>query len=221
MKPLKMLAAFMLGTLVSACGWVDANSRSTAKELGPRVLIAEEAEPVQQTSNSDFRVEAVRVHVSPDLVVSERNSYYPGVDIVWREDPPGNRYQQVKDIFELAFARGSQGLEGSRPIELHVDVRRFHALTEKARFTVGGVHAITFALQKRDAITGGPVGEVKVIRADLKAYGGQTALVAMRLGQTQKVRITDHLEDVIRAELTSPDGYQNVRLGPLQALNQL
>ncbi|MEP1538313.1 MAG: DUF6778 family protein [Paracoccaceae bacterium] len=221
MKPLKMLMAVVLGTLVSGCSWVDTNSRAAAKDSAPRVLVVEETAPVQKASATDFRVEAVRVYVNPDLVVSERNSYYPGVDIVWREDPPGNRYQQVKDIFELAFARGSEGLDGTRAIELHVDVRRFHALTEKARFTVGGVHAITFALQKRDSVTGEAVGEVKVIRADLKAYGGQSALVAMRLGQTQKVRITDHLADVIRAELTSPNGYENVRLGPLQALNQL
>ncbi len=232
MTPKRMLLALALGTLVSACGLTNSSPRSTSKDSVPKILFAEEVQPLAlntteeaqedpSTDVSQYTVTDVKVHVGSDLVVSERNSYYPGVDIVWRGDPPGNRYQQVKAIFEDAFSQGTDDLQGARQVELHVDVRRFHALTEKARFTVGGVHAITFAVLKRDSETGEAVGEVKVIRADLKAYGGQTALVAMRLGQTQKVRITDHLASVIRTELTSQDGYENERLGPLQALNQL
>ena len=38
-------------------------------------------------------------------------------------------------------------------------------------------------------------------------------------GQTQKVRITDHLAEVIRQELTTAEGFANPRLGFIQAMN--
>ncbi len=214
---MKLATGISLALLLSACDATDPQLADATREDAPRVFFAEPDAPIQTT----YRVDAVRVYVDPDLQVSERNGYYPGGDIVWRGDPPGNRHKQVRDIFELAFARGTDGLRGNQGIELHVDVRRFHALTEKARYTTGGVHAITFVLQKRDTSTGAAVGPAKLIRADLEAFGGERALEAERLGQTQKVRITDHLARVIRAELTSPEGYTNARLGPIQALNQL
>lgn len=223
MNALKTLSYLGLALAVSACSTTSPVTRSKAVVPTPQVL---NVAPVAQVnpevqSEPQIRVEAVRVYVNPELQVSERNTYYPGVDIVWRGDPPGNRHQQVRDIFELAFARGTDGLDGRQPVELHVNVLRFHALTDKARYTIGGVHAITFVLQLRDAETGAALGAPKKIRADLKAYGGQAAVNADARGDTQKKRITEHLASVIRAELSAPEGYSNKNLGLLQGLNQL
>ena len=50
--------------------------------------------------------------------------------------------------------------------------------------------------------------------------GGQAAVRAEQAGLTQKKRITEHLANVIRSELTSPEGYHARRLGLIGALNQ-
>ena len=213
MRSFKLGGALAIVAVVSACSAPEFVSRRAASSVAPG--------PEVVAQSPSFAVEGIKVYVDPNLVVSEANGYYPGSDIVWRGEPFGDRHQQVRRIFEDAFARGTSGLRGDQPIILQVDVRRFHALTERARYTTGGVHAITFALQKRDAATGATIGEAKLIRADLRAYGGKDAIVADQIGQTQKVRITDHLARVIEAELTEPDGYSNERLGAIQALNQL
>ena len=119
----------------------------------------------------------------------------------------------------LAGVRGLEG--GQTPVLLDIEVTRFHALTEKARYTVGGVHAVQFLMLLRDPETGEALGEPKFIKADLKAFGGTAAVRAERQGLTQKVRITNHLIEVIRLELTSPEGYTAANLGLIGAINQL
>lgn len=110
---------------------------------------------------------------------------------------------------------------GKAPVVLEIEVTRFHALTEKARYTVGGVHALQFHMMLRDARTGEIYGEPKFIKADFKALGGNAAIRAEREGITQKVRITRHLANVIRTELTDPNGYVAQNNGFFGALNQL
>lgn len=171
--------------------------------------------------DSPVTVEDVIVHVPRSLKVSERNSYYPRGDIVWRGDPLGDRHAQVQAIFESALKRGVQSLHGPVKVDLEVTVKRFHALTEKARYTVGGVHSITFDLAVRDAETGKILVPPRTIRADLEGFGGQQAILAEARGETQKVRITNHLAEVIRQELSNPEGYRNASLGFFQLLNNL
>lgn len=166
-------------------------------------------------------VKKVTVSVPRSLKVSERNSYLPSGDIVWREDPIGDRHAQVQKIVQDAMVRGVSTLNGPVPVNLEIQVARFHALTEKARYTTGGVHSLTFDLQLRDPKTGMLLTPPRRIRADLDAFGGQQALRAEARGQTQKVRITDHLAEVIRQELTKPEGYKNATLGFYQLLNNL
>ena len=160
--------------------------------------------------------------VPETLKVSEANSYYPGGDIVWREDPLGDRYAQVQAIFETAMQQGvSEMGEGNLPVYLDVQVSRFHALTEKARYTIGGVHALQFTYVLRNPETGEAYGEPKFVKADFKAFGGARAINAERNGITQKVRIVNQLAEVIRTELTSADGYSAANLGLIGAINQL
>jgi len=85
-----------------------------------------------------------------------------------------------------------------------VDVKRFHALTEKTRYTVGGVHSITFELTVRNPLTGDLLVPTREIQADLRGFGGSRAIQAEQAGMTQKVRITQHIANVIAQELSAP-----------------
>jgi|TARA_B110000908_G_scaffold170384_1_gene229788 hypothetical protein len=69
-------------------------------------------------------------------------------------------------------------MDGLLPVRLDIRVERFHALTEKASYATVGVHAITFAMQVRDLETGNPIGEARLVKADLDAFGRQQALRA-------------------------------------------
>lgn len=217
MKTIKLMMALVVGGLVSACASPDTATRNAR--------FVPEAPKLQATvpaiTKSSVRIERINVSVPRTLKVSERNLYYPGGDIVWREDPIGDRHAQVKAIFEAGFAKGAAQMDGLVPVVLDVQVQRFHALTEKARYSTGGVHNIIFKMRLRDAVTGLALGEPYEVTADLAAFGGRHALAAEARGQTQKVRITDHLAEVIRQELTNPEGYKNARLGFLQAVNKL
>lgn len=218
MKRFKLVLLLALGGLVSACANPNVASRNAPFEtttLPPATQNAAVAQPL-----TDVRVEGITVRVPRSLKVSEANRFLPAGDIVWRDDPIGDRYQQVQAIFETALTRGTAPMDGALPIALDIEVTRFHALTEKARYTTGGVHNISFFLTLRDPATGVMLSEPRHVRADLSGLGGRAALQAEARGQTQKVRITDHLAYVIRQELTTLEGFENPRLGVIQAMNQ-
>lgn len=221
MKIFRSLALVSFGLMVSACASVEVPSRNLPFETVPdaAVRVPEGYETLPQVDPVPaLRVGSVTVDVPRSLTVSEANSYLPKGDIVWREDPYGDRYAQVQAIVQGAMEAGSSGLEGKIRANLHVEVMRFHALTQKARYTTGGIHAITFKMRLADPATGALLRPERIVEADLRALGGTRALEAMSRGQTQKVRITEHLTNVIRQELTKPGSYQNPRLGLLQAL---
>ncbi|MEM7439008.1 MAG: DUF6778 family protein [Pseudomonadota bacterium] len=151
--------------------------------------------------SSPYTITEISVIVPDYLVVSEADVYVPKADIVWREDPLGDRKLQVKSIMQDALQKGTSGMNG-RPVIMAVQLKTFHALTEKARETTGGKHNIEFDYVLLDAETRTPIIEAKRIDASLRGYGGRKAYKAMRAGQTQKVRITDHVAKTIRDELT-------------------
>ncbi len=213
MRLFKTIAAMITVLGLSACASVTTTDNATRSATST-------AAAGQVATQPTYRVVDINVSVPRSLTVSEANSYYPKGDIVWREDPMGDRHAQVKAIFDDAMQRGTQEMDGLVPVVLDIEVLRFHALTEKTRFTVGGVHSITFALSLRNANTGLALGDRRVVEADLQGFGGQQAIDAVRKGQTQKVRITAHLANVIRTELQTPSGYQNERLGLIQVLNR-
>lgn len=226
MQRLKLAVLLVMGGLVSACANTNTTTRNAPFEAAPLPATATTtAQPVitsgEIASQTNVRVENVIVRVPRALSVSEANRYLPSSDIVWREDPIGDRHAQVAAIFHGAMEQGTAALDGATPVELDIEVARFHALTEKARYTTGGVHNINFTLTLRHAETGALLGEPRRVRADLAAFGGRHALAAEARGQTQKVRITNHLAEVIRQELTTADGFQNPQLGLIQAFNQL
>ncbi len=230
MKLMKLITLLGLGAMVSACANIETTTRNAPFETTPAVTSASvdmigfaatgPAVAAPQSAVPAFHITQINVDVPKSLKVSEANRYYPSGDIVWREDPMGDRHAQVKAIFQTALQRGADTMTDGMPVILDVKVSRFHALTEKARYTVGGVHSIAFTMQLRDATTGALIGEPHQVKADLKAFGGQTAIEAVARGETQKVRITAHLANVLRQEMTAA-GFQNPKLGFLQAVNQL
>ena len=181
--------AFSLG----ACSTIDTATRNAPLEV-----------PSFQSVAPSFDVTELRVVVPRDLRVSEANVYYPLGDIVWRGEAIGDRHVQVRDLMGEAFQRGTALLEGVQPVMVDINVVRFHSLTEKARYTVGGVHSIKFEMTVRDAATGDVIVPTRMINSDLPALGGRSAIEADRAGETQKKRISDHLAFLIQQELTRP-----------------
>jgi hypothetical protein len=193
-----ILTALILTLGLSACSSYDLATRnSLATDLDRPAAGAQTALPAVQ-------VVETRVIVSRKLQVSEANSYYPSGDIVWRGDAYGDRHAQIEAILSDSLAMARNGHRGSVPAVVEVELLRFHALTEKTRYSVGGVHAIRFNLTLRDPRTGAALAPTRTIRADLKEYGGDRAIQAERQGLTQKVRVTRHLANVLRAELERP-----------------
>lgn len=207
MKTLKVIAAIGLGALVSACSSVpDIASRNAPFEATPQLAfqqVAPDAQP-QMALPQSLKVSAINVRVPGTLKVSEANVYYPRADIVWRGEPIGNRHAQVQKIFEQAFLNGTRDMQGISDVVLDVEVTRFHSVTEKTRYSVGGVHNMEFNLTVRSAATGLPLAPTRQVEANLPAFGGKQALDADRRGQTQIVRVSGYLAEVIRQELAKP-----------------
>ena len=202
MKPIKviLLAALVFG--LSACAKNNQVSRN--ESVNAPFVGTKSVETV--IAATTFNVRDVRVSVPDSLSVSEANIYLPSADIVWREDFYGDRHEQVAAIFKEGMTRGVKDLNGAQAIYVDIEVKRFHSLTERARYTVGGIHSIKFVLVLRDAKTGALIADPRLIKADLKAYGGKRAVAAEHRGETQKVRITAHLAEVIKREIHAIEG---------------
>jgi len=206
----KILAGLMLTITLGACAGPNPVSRSAM----PDDTMLAEAPP-------DVRIDSFTVSVPRSLEVNERNLYYPKGDIVWRGEPIGDRHEQVRAIFETGLRSAAPRIDGNRPVRMDVQVTRFHALSEKARYSVGGVHDIDFKYRLIDMQTGQQIGPTKDVSADLNGLSGQTAISAEARGQTQKARIIAHLSRVFADELTLPGGHVNANLGLLQKINDL
>lgn len=162
-----------------------------------------EYQPLTRGVTSAWRLAEVRVTVPKTLVVSEAKSLLPTADIVWREDPLGDRYAQVDTILTNAITLGAQGLNGARPVIIDVTVTRFHALTFEAeqKSQNWGVHNIKFTAQVVDARTGEVLVPATDIRSELPALSGEQMRDARRKGQTQKSMITNHVARTVQGWL--------------------
>ncbi|TCO70369.1 DUF6778 family protein [Rhodovulum euryhalinum] len=199
----RLVLGGLLGVLVAGCSGTWATDYSDA---------------IAPATSRNWRVVALDIVVPGTLTVSEEDVYRPNADIVWRDDPPGDRHAQVKAIVETAARRGTAGLRGSRPVRLSVTMAEFHALSDisRLRLSHAGVHNIKFTAQVSDARTGAVLAGPEEIRADLPAYTGMDAIRAERRGETQKKRITDHLARVFAGWLgAGPDDVRGAfqRLG--------
>ena len=150
----------------------------------------------------NWRASEVTVIVPQTLTVSESNTLAPNADIVWHGDPLGDRRVQVRELIGAGIAHGASGLQGSRPVEIRAIVSEMHAVTPAAVSRApAAVHNISFSIQVFDSRNGRALTDVTQIDADLPAYVGAAAVVAAQQGQTQKVRITNHVAAVVRGWL--------------------
>lgn len=204
MKSMKSIAMLGLALALSACVSSEPASRGVSTDAltlasrgtgsipteGPRIVA-----PL-------YTVTEVRVDVPRELRVSEANVYYPMADIVWRGDAMGDRHAQIKAIFEDAAQRATASMAGPTRAVVSVKLQRFHGVTEKTRYTVGGTHDMVFELTVLDAATGAVLDGPRQVRADVRAAGGQAAIAEEQAGRTQKVVVTERLVQAFRTELS-------------------
>ncbi len=159
---------------------------------------------------ANWHVTDVEVSAPRTLVVSEEEVYIPKADIVWREDPVGDRYSQVEAIMEAAIREGAAGLKGDRPVRLEVTMSRFHAMTFLAETRApGGVHNIEFTITARDADSGAILTGPEYIEASFPAMTGAAMANARARGDSQKSQIIRHVALTIASWLgTAPDARQ-------------
>ncbi len=200
------ISILLLALAVSACGQTTMSTQNqVSSDLSQAARLPQAAGPHGPVMlQAEYDVKAVNVVVPQALKVSEANTFRPAADIVWRGDLPGDRYAQVKAIFEAAAARSTATMHAGEAVVVDLEVVRFHCLTEKTRYTIGGVHSLHFMMTVRDANTGAILQGPRMIVADVKASGGARAMAEEQSGRTQKVVVTERLAEVIRRELSAP-----------------
>ena len=204
MKLMRSKFALLALLAVAACAKpADFVTRTVAPDT-PLLQMEGEADQALPLVRPSYSVAALTVDVPATLTVSEANSYKPRADIVWRGDPMGDRYQQVATLVRDAMQAGVADMAGERPVNVDIQITKFHALTERTRYSVGGTHDIHFAITVSDAETGVVIEPTRLVETELTGFGGQAAIRAEAEGQTQKVRISAHLRNVILEELTAP-----------------
>ena len=186
--PARLAILSVLLVALSACG--TSFRTSYAQAVPPDVSRA-------------WRLADVIVTVPANLEVSEAKSIFPQADIVWREDPPGDRRAQVAALLDDAISAGAAPLQGARPVNILVSVSRFHALTfeAEARLKFSGVHDIEFTARITDAATGEVLAGPDAIEASLPALSGVDMVEARARGETQRSQITAHVAATVRGWL--------------------
>lgn len=196
MKIVRIVAALTLALGMAGCATVDTVTRNASIDM---------ANPGGATQAlRSYTVTAVHTVVPETLRVSEANSYYPITDIVWRGDPLGDRHKQLEAIFDEAAARGAEKLQGAVPVVVDIELHRFHGVTERTRYTIGGIYTIVFTMTVRNAETGAIIEGPRRVEADLPAPGGMAAIHQDQIGQTEKVRVTEFLTMELVKQLTGP-----------------
>ncbi len=202
---IRMITPVFLALALSACAPQPETTRgSMSMPSQLPTLDASSALGAETVMQSQYDVQQVIVSVPRKLQVSEANTFLPAADIVWRGDVLGDRHQQVQAIVQDAMMRGTASMHRGPKVVVEVEITRFHALTEKTRFTVGGTHSMHFLLTVRDAETGAILAPTRLVNADVKASGGAKAMAEDAAGRTQKVVVTERLAQVIRRELSVP-----------------
>ncbi len=185
------LTAFGLAAALSGCVMSAPPSRG---EAGAQSLIS--------TSASGYNVAQINVSVPRNLRVSEENSYKPNADIVWHGDAAGDRYAQVTKILRDAMVQGTRGFRAGRAVVLDVQLVRFHALTPKTRYTIGGKHELVYLMTLRDGATGAVIVPMHQINATVRGAGGAKADAEEARGMTQTMVIRESLARSIQRELS-------------------
>lgn len=204
---IKKLCVLGLALALSACVSSEPASRSMSGDA--LTLASRGTGSIPETGSvrvmaAQYDVADVQVTVPRELRVSEANTFYPMADIVWRGDALGDRHVQIASIFNDAAERATGGMNTGRTVAVQIELVRFHGVTEKTRYTVGGTHNMVFDLTVRDAASGAVLDGPRRVVADAKAAGGQAAIAEEQAGRTQRVVVTEKLVEVLRRELSAP-----------------
>lgn len=157
--------------------------------------------PVDPQVARNVRVSAVQVLVPKTLTVSNEDTFTPNADIVWHDDVPGDRRQQIKAVLETAAKRAVAPLRGGRSATFNITVTEFHGVTPKAVTRApGAVYNIGLIVQLVDS-SGNALTPPTPMRADLAALVGEAALAEAQRGRTQKTRVINHLDAVFKSWL--------------------
>lgn len=160
--------------------------------------------PSIEVPMQDWSIVDVQVVVPRSLTVSEANSIKPIADIVWRGDPVGDRYLQIEELMRSALLPVLRPRDGAQtPAIVMLEVERFHAVTERARYTIGGAHEIEFVLTVRHAETGALLSGPRSVDLTFRADGGRQALEAEARGITQRVSVIHRLQTWALTEFAS------------------
>ncbi len=204
MNSITKFAALGLALVLSACVSSEPASRSVSNDgltLASRGMEAPRTDGPRVVAPL-YTVADVQIAVPRSLKVSEKNGYYPMADIVWRGDAMGDRHTQIAAIFQAAAAQATATMAGPMQAVLELEIVRFHGVTEKTRYSVGGTHNMVFNLTVRDAATGAVIDGPRRVEANAKAAGGQAAIAEEQAGRTQKVVVTEKLVETLRRELS-------------------
>ena len=167
------------------------------------------AQSVDPAVSKGWRLAAVNVQVPDSLTISESNVLVPEADIVWQEDPPGDRRAQVAAIMSAAVAAGASALQGHEPVNIVIVMQRFHALTpaaEALQMDNVCVLNVDFTISVVDAASGKVLVPAQSVMAALPGLTGQAAIAARQQGQTQKTAIEAHVRAVVAGWLgVGPD----------------
>jgi hypothetical protein len=201
-----LFAAFGLSACVAGTPPASRGAITSQIDLQQTASAAQTARPGADKATAQtaahYQVAAITVTVPRALKVSEANTIKPRADIVWRGEGFGDRHAQVQTIFVEAMQQGTAAMTKGRAVNLEIVVARFHALTEKTRYTIGGMHEMTFTMTLRDAATGEVLDGPRAIVADIRASGGAQALAEDQAGRTQRVVTVERLAQVIRREMS-------------------
>ena len=210
MNVIKTLVTLPMALGLGACASVDTATRNAIIQGAPFAAAPADQVATGQITylSPQYSVTEIRINVPETLQVSEANLFFPVADIVWRGEAQGDRYAQVKAIFDEASQAGTANMTVGPKVIVEAEITRFHALTEKARYTIGGVHSLHFLLTVRDAATGNIIEGPRLVYADVKGTGGSAAIEDERRGFTQRVVIVNRLTEVINRELS------HKRVGP-------
>ncbi len=210
MQSIRIVTVLTGALLLTACGQPESVSRSVVLAPENGFTLATQGDDVAGATETAtvmlplYDVQGVNVIVPSNLRSSEADVYYPLADIVWRGEPLGNRHDQVRQIFREATATATGSMTRGRAAVVEVQVTRFHCVTDKTRFSVGGTHSLHFILTVRDAQTGEVIDGPRAVVADVKAVGGVRALAEDAAGRTQRVVVLERLVQVLRSELSGP-----------------
>lgn len=193
----RFIPALILGAALAVSGCVG--TTDVSRNIGADILPVIENIEIQ-----DWDVTGVEVNVPHTLTSSEANSIKPRADIVWREDLIGDRHAQVDALMTDALAPAFEAVTGAIPVVVTLDLTRFHAQTQRVRYTFGGEHEILFVMTVRHAETGEILSGPVEVDLTFDAYGGDDAVAADARGETQRVRISQQLVNWVSDEFIGP-----------------